>query len=106
VTAGAVPVDSIHRVTRPGRHRVLGRERRRFVRSRARGIHHRSLQDRRDPAARAVERGRGGRVRDARVGRLVQHAAPAGAARVCSPYEFEEAYCRHQSTLAELATLT
>ena len=55
---------------------------RRFLRQRARGIRHRPLQDGRDPPPRALEKRRGRRVRHAGVGRVVQHAPPARAARV------------------------
>src|SRR5262249_50803655 len=58
------PVESVHRAARPGWHRTLGRQCGRFVRQRARRIDHRPLQGGRDPAAWAVERGGGGRVRD------------------------------------------
>ena len=54
----------------------------RFVRQRARGIRHRSLQDGRNPPPRAVAERRGRRVRHARVGRMVQHAPSAGTSRV------------------------
>src|SRR5919197_3426161 len=65
-SARAVPIDSVHRAPRRCWHRAVGRQCRRFVRQRPRGIAHRTLQDRRDPAARTVERGGERRVRDAR----------------------------------------
>ena len=67
----AVPVDALHRAARRRRHRAVGRQPRRFVRQCARRIGDRLFKTevirRQGPVAAA----RGGRIRDARVGRLV-----------------------------------
>ena len=78
----AISLDSLHRAPGRGGHRAFRRQHGRFVRQRARGVRHRSLQDGSDPPTRAVERSRRGGVRDAGVGRVVQHASPARAARL------------------------
>ena len=59
----------------------LGRQRRRQLRQRPRRDHQRTLQSRSDLAVRAVAQLRGGRVRHARMGRLVQQQETAGADR-------------------------
>ncbi len=71
----AVPLDPLHRAPGRGRHRALGGQPRRLLRQRLGRVGDRAVQDRGDPAARTVARARGRRVRDARVGGLVQHAA-------------------------------
>ena len=55
-----------------GRHRAIGRQCWRFVRQRPGRVHHRAVQDRGDSTPRSVAGPRGGRVRNPRVGRLVQ----------------------------------
>ena len=76
-----VRLDQVHRAPGRSRHRAFGRQRRRQLRQRARRDHQRPLQGRGDPSARTVALVRGGRVRDARMGRLVQQPPPARADR-------------------------
>ena len=73
--------DQIHRAPSRGEHRTLGRQRRRFLRQRARRDHRRPLQGRGHSSARAVVLVRGGRVRHARMGGMVQQQKAAGAGR-------------------------
>lgn len=73
--------DQIHRAPSRGGHRTLGRQRRRFLRQRARRDHRRPLQGRGHSSARAVVLVRGGRVRHARMGGMVQQQKAAGAGR-------------------------
>ena len=63
------------------RRRALGRQRRRQLRQCARRDDQRALQGRGHLATRAVAQLRGGRVRHARMGRLVQQPKAAGADR-------------------------
>jgi transposase-like protein len=66
-----VPVDPLHRAAGRSGHRAVGRDHGGFVRQRAGRVRYRAVQDGRDPPSGALERGRGRRVRDARVGRVV-----------------------------------
>jgi transposase InsO family protein len=81
---GAIPVDSVHGAIGPGGHRALGRQHRGLVRQRAGGERDRIVQDGGDLSSRTVEGARGRRVRDARVGRVVQRQPPARTARLRS----------------------
>ena len=60
-----------HRAAGRSGHRAVGRDHGGFVRQRAGRVRYRAVQDGRDPPSWALERGRGRRVRDARVGRVV-----------------------------------
>src|SRR5208283_1909375 len=77
----AICVDQIHGAPRRGRRRTIGRQRRRFLRQRARRDDQRALQGRGDLATRAMAQLRAGRVRYARMGGLVQQSKAAGADR-------------------------
>lgn len=77
----AVRVDQVQRAARRGRPCALRRQRWRQLRQRARRDDQRALQSRGDPSARAVAVAGGRRVRDPRVGRLVQQPPPARAGR-------------------------
>ena len=63
-----IPVDSLLRSSGRGRHRRFRRQRRGLLRQRAGRDHHRTLQDRGDPCARAVASPRCRGVRDAGMG--------------------------------------
>src|SRR5690606_4305084 len=73
----AIPVDSLLRAAGGGWDRGLGGEHWRLVRQRSRRDDQRALQSRADPPERAVAQPRRGRVRHARVGRLVQQPPAA-----------------------------
>lgn len=81
----AVPVHSVHRAAGGGGHRALGRKPGGLVRQRAGGIGHWPVQDGAHSPGRTLAWPRRRRDCDARVGGLVQYAAPAGAARGISP---------------------
>ncbi len=86
----AISCHPVHRPSGRRRHRHLGRLQGGLVRQRSRRVGHRTLQDRTDSPAGAVAARRGGRVRHARLGRLVQHAAAARA-------HWQRAACRVRS---------
>lgn len=73
----AVPLDPLHRASEGGGDRAIGRERGRLLRQRARRDDHRTVQDGGDRGAGTVAWGGAYRVRDARLGRLVEHQAAA-----------------------------
>ena len=64
------------------RQRAVGRQARRRVRQRPRRNNHRSVQDGGNSTTRPVASHRRGRIRHARVGRLVQHLAVTGTGRL------------------------
>jgi hypothetical protein len=78
---GAIRLHPLHRASRRGWHRALGRKRRRQLRQRFGGEHQRPLQDRGDPQMRTVALARSRRVRHAGMGRVVQQPPPARAYR-------------------------
>jgi len=79
--AGSVHRDPLHRTPHPRGHRRLDRHRRRRLRQRPDGVHHRTVQDRGHPPRplphRPAEEPRRRRVHDHGLGRLVQPPAPA-----------------------------
>lgn len=76
-----VPVDPVHGAPRRGWHRAVRWQHRRLVRQRSGRVRHRPVQDGDHPAARSLALDRRRRVRDAGMGRLVQHAADPRADR-------------------------
>src|SRR5712664_1442188 len=75
---------AVHGAVGRGRHRAVGRQHGGLVRQRAGGDRDRVVQDGGDLSSRTVEGARGRRVRDARVGRVVQRQPPARTARLHS----------------------
>jgi len=75
----------IHRAPGRSRHRAVRRQCRRQLRQRVGRDHQRPLQGRGDPPARALAVVRSRRVRQPRMGRLVQPSPAAGAHRQHSP---------------------
>ena len=82
----------VHGAVGRGRHQALGGQHRRFLRQRAGGDCDRLVQDRGDLSSWTMEGARGRRVRDARVGRVVQRAvACSNLSGYVLPAEFEQA---------------
>ncbi len=77
----AVSCDPLHRAPGRGWDRAVGRIGRRQLRQRVGRNRNRPIQDRSHPPTRAVALARVRRVRDPRMGRLVQHPSPAGTDR-------------------------
>jgi putative transposase len=100
----ARPLGEAERLAEAGIEPSVGRYRR-LVRQRAGGDRNRPVQDRGDSASWTLEGARGRRVRDARVGRVVQRQPPARLPGVRAPAEFEQAYHDRQTAPAELAVL-
>jgi len=69
--SGVQPIHSLHRALSRGRHRTVGRQSRRFIRQRARGITHRLVQNGSHLQRRSVEILGAPRICDARMGELV-----------------------------------
>ena len=92
----AIHLHPVHRAPRPGGHPALDRLRRRRLRQRPDGDHQRPLQDRVHPHHRLPRRPlqdhRRRRVRDRRLGRLVQQPPAAQHASATPPVEYEPAH--------------
>ncbi len=85
-------LDQIHRTAGRGRHRAVSGKRRQFLRQRSRRNHQRALQSGGHSSTRTLAEFRSRRVRDARMGRLVQSPPAAGAYRKHPPAEAEACY--------------
>ena len=85
-------------LSRRGRHRALGRQRRRQLRQRPCREGDRSLQDRGHPPSRTLAQPRGRRNRHPRMGRLVQHPPTTRAIGHIPADEAEDRYYAELTT--------